>query len=120
VAAVSEQGVSMLLDDGVSRKIERLRPGRRQRKQAQDGDELRDGRWVMLSPITGAVVEVAVGVGDLVEAGSVVVIIEAMKMQNELRSRFAGTVTALHVELGARVELGMPLLEVTPPPEGSS
>jgi biotin carboxyl carrier protein len=48
--------------------------------------------------------------GDEVQAGAVVVVIEAMKMQNELRARHAGTVKAVYVSVGQRVEQGAPLL----------
>jgi biotin carboxyl carrier protein len=68
------------------------------------------GEWVLTSPMTGVVREVHVSPGDEVEAGAVVVVIEAMKMQNEVRSRRAGTVNAVYVSVGQRVEQGTPLV----------
>jgi biotin carboxyl carrier protein len=44
-------------------------------------------------------------------------VVEAMKMQNELRSRVSGTVSAIKVERGQRVETRAVLLEVTAPPD---
>jgi biotin carboxyl carrier protein len=56
--------------------------------------------------IPGRVVGVSVAAGDAVAAGQEILVIEAMKMQNELRSPRAGTVERLAVGAGARVELG--------------
>lgn len=68
------------------------------------------GEWVLTSPMAGVVQEVLVQPGDEVEAGQVVIVIEAMKMQNELHARRAGTVKAVYVSVGQRVEQGAPLL----------
>jgi biotin carboxyl carrier protein len=68
------------------------------------------GEWVLTSPMSGVVQEVHVSPGDEVQAGAVVVVIEAMKMQNELRARRAGTVKAVYVSIGQHVEQGTPLL----------
>ncbi len=68
------------------------------------------GEWVLTSPMTGIVQEVLVKPGDEVEAGQVVMVIEAMKMQNDLHARRAGTVKAVYASAGQRVEQGAPLL----------
>ena len=68
------------------------------------------GEWVLTSPMSGVVQELHVSPGDEVRAGTVVVVIEAMKMQNELRARHDGTVKAVYVSVGQRVEQGAPLL----------
>jgi biotin carboxyl carrier protein len=68
------------------------------------------GEWVLTSPMTGIVQEVLVQPGDEVEAGQVVMVIEAMKMQNDLHARRAGTVKAVYASAGQRVEQGAPLL----------
>ena len=68
------------------------------------------GEWVLTSPMAGVIQEVLVQPGDEVEAGQVVLVIEAMKMQNELHARRAGTVKAVYVSVGQRVEQGAPLL----------
>jgi pyruvate carboxylase subunit B len=54
----------------------------------------------------GLVVRVSVGVGDKVEAGQGVVVMEAMKMENELRATAAGTVRSVEVSPGTAVEKG--------------
>ena len=53
-----------------------------------------------------------VEIGDRVEAGDVVCIVEAMKMMNEIKSDFTGTVTAIKVEDGEPVEFDQQLIIV--------
>jgi biotin carboxyl carrier protein len=64
------------------------------------------GRAQITAPMPGKVVRVLVELGREVEAGEPVVVVEAMKMQNELKSPKAGTVTELHAEPGATVNSG--------------
>lgn len=68
------------------------------------------GGWVVLSPLTGVVVEVYAKPGDQVAEGDVLMVIEAMKMNNELRAKRAGSVREVYVDVGQRVEPGMSLL----------
>ena len=62
--------------------------------------------------IPGRVVSVAVAVGDQVAPGQRLLSIEAMKMENEVRSTRAGTVDAVMVAAGSRVELGTDLVRI--------
>lgn len=55
-------------------------------------------------PMPGKIVTVAVNEGDEVKAGQVLVILEAMKMQNEIAAPAAGTVKKVHVKPGQNVE----------------
>ena len=64
------------------------------------------------APIPGKVVKVHVKVGDEVEAGQAMVVLEAMKMENELTAEQARKVTAIHVEPGQTVDTGAPLAEL--------
>ena len=64
------------------------------------------------APIPGKVVKVHVTVGDEVEAGQPLVVLEAMKMENELTAEQAGKVIAVHVEPGHIVNAGEPLAEL--------
>jgi biotin carboxyl carrier protein len=68
------------------------------------------GEWVLKSPMAGVVREVQVAADDEVTEGQVLVVVEAMKMQNELHARRAGTVKAVYVSVGQRVDQGTPLL----------
>jgi biotin carboxyl carrier protein len=64
------------------------------------------GQAQVTAPMPGKVVRVMVEVGQQVEAGQGVVVVEAMKMQNELKSPKAGTVTELRAEPGSTVNAG--------------
>jgi len=64
------------------------------------------------APIPGKVVKVHVAEGDEVEAGQPLVVLEAMKMENELTADQAGKVTAVHVEPGQTVDAGEALAEL--------
>ncbi len=62
------------------------------------------GDRVIKSPMPGRVVKVLVARGDSVEVGQGLVVLEAMKMENEVRARAAGIVADVHVIPGAAVE----------------
>lgn len=71
------------------------------------------GAWTLLSPMSGQVVEVRVANGDSVQAGQALVVVESMKMNNELTAARAGTVSDLQVSPGERVERGRLMLRVS-------
>ena len=60
----------------------------------------------------GKVIRVLVAVGDEVKARQPLVVVEAMKMENELRAGRDGHVTAIHVREGASVDAGALLIEL--------
>jgi acetyl-CoA/propionyl-CoA carboxylase biotin carboxyl carrier protein len=64
------------------------------------------GSDAVVSPMQGTVLTVPVADGDEVEAGQVICIVEAMKMENEVRAHRAGTVRNLSVEAGQSVTTG--------------
>jgi biotin carboxyl carrier protein len=65
-----------------------------------------EGRQQVLAPMPGKVVRVLVQVGDTVEAGQGLLVVEAMKMQNEIRSPKGGTVERFNVKEGQPVNAG--------------
>ena len=62
------------------------------------------------SPMPGNILKVHVVAGQAVKEGEVLVILEAMKMENEIMAPKSGTVTQVLVEKGATVETGAPLV----------
>jgi len=84
--------------------------GRERGASAGAGDPL--GK--ITAPLAGVAVEVRVAVGDRIEPRQAVVVVEAMKMQNEVQAPHGGVVTAVHAERGVRVEKGQLLVEYTP------
>ena len=80
------------------------------------------GRQVVVAPLVGAFYRSSapgeppfVTVGDLVEPGQDLAIIEAMKMMNRISCEFDGKITAILVEDGVMVEFGQPLMYIDPP-----
>jgi biotin carboxyl carrier protein len=73
---------------------------------------LRDGPQEVLAPMPGKVVRILVEPGQEVARDEGLLVIEAMKMQNELRAPRAGRVTELHVQEGAGIEAGSRLLKL--------
>ena len=65
----------------------------------------KEGRQTINAPMPGKVVRVMVQQGDQVEAGAGLVVVEAMKMQNELKAPKAGTVVQLKAVVGATVAM---------------
>lgn len=66
----------------------------------------------ILSPISGKIVAVRVAEGDAVEANQVLVIIEAMKMEYQVKSPFKGTVTKVHHKEKEQVDIGARLVDI--------
>ena len=64
------------------------------------------------APMQGTVVKVAVAVGDVVSAGDLVVVVEAMKMENPVTAHKDGSVASVAVEVGATVNSGAALVEI--------
>ena len=116
LAADVENATSMVLGAAGERRevaVVDERTRQIQELSGKRGGGPREG--VVRAPMPGLVVRVEVAVGDSVGAGAGLVVVEAMKMENELRAPGAGVVAAIHVTPGAPVEKGAPLvtLELT-------
>jgi biotin carboxyl carrier protein len=72
-----------------------------------------EGRQQIVAPMPGKVVRVLLNPGDKVEAGQGIFVVEAMKMQNEVRSPKSGTIERLLVKEGQTVSAGEPLAIVS-------
>ncbi|NLA63647.1 MAG: carboxylase, partial [Bacteroidales bacterium] len=67
---------------------------------------------VIESPMPGNIMNIKVKKGDKVEKGQVVLILEAMKMENDIVAESTGTVSKILVEVGSSVQAGAPLIEI--------
>ena len=75
-------------------------------------EEKARGRFVLEAPMPGQIVAVRVQVGDHVHAGTPLVVMEAMKMQNELASEVAGVVREVRARVDQAVDSGYELLVI--------
>lgn len=82
------------------------------RKRGGGGSRKRSG--TVSASMPGKVVTVEVSVGDSVEEGQTVLILEAMKMQNEVAAPISGRVSAVHCEDGMNVQANVPLVVIEP------
>lgn len=67
------------------------------------------------APMPGKILGVSVAAGERIELGQVVLVLEAMKMENEISSTVEGVVKELRIKVGDTVNTGDVLLEVEPP-----
>lgn len=70
------------------------------------------GRQEVIAPMPGKIVRVLVNLGDMVEEGQGLVVVEAMKMQNEMKSPKAGTVAEVRTRADATVTAGEALIVI--------
>jgi acetyl/propionyl-CoA carboxylase alpha subunit len=89
-------------------RMDARRPGRRD--EADEGDDI-------LAPMPGTVAEILVQVGDQVERGQTIMIMESMKMELLIAAHRAGVIMRLAVEPGSQVDKGMRLLEMQKEPQ---
>lgn len=66
----------------------------------------------VVAPLAGSVFKILVEVGDEIEAGQVLVVLEAMKMETEITAPKSGKVAAILVEKGTAVQGGQPLIDL--------
>ena len=86
---------------------------REKRLRAAAGSGVTEGgEFSMKAPMPGLVVSILVADGDAVEKGQVLIILESMKMQNELKSPKAGTIHRIRIKQGETVEQRQALLSV--------
>lgn len=93
---------------------EQALPGQREeiKPAIQDHRPPLENTFKVEAPMPGAIINVAVKVGDSVKEGAVLLTLEAMKMENEITAPKAGTVQVIHVKAGDTVGSGEVLLEI--------
>jgi len=102
--------------DGVRVESEALDERMRTIRDLTAASAAASGPAPLVAPMPGLVVRVAVAPGDIVVAGQGLVVVEAMKMENELRATSPGVVTAVHAVAGTAVDKGAVLVELAAPP----
>jgi biotin carboxyl carrier protein len=100
-----EQGGPFEVNIGTDNYAIRIVDPKRLRSAQSSGAHDHGVAWI-LAPMPGKIVRVLVEVGTHVEPGTGIVVVEAMKMQNEMKSPKSGTVVAIKAEAGATVNAG--------------
>jgi biotin carboxyl carrier protein len=85
---------------------------REKRLRAAGGSVTEDGEFHLKAPMPGMIVAIPVSEGEQVQKGQVLVILESMKMQNELKSPKDGTIQRIKTRTGETVEQKQALLTV--------
>ena len=128
-AAVLEPGVYSLIVDGQSYEVSvrdekkgftveigaHLIPIRLEDPLQRRGEVLspqQEGEAVIASPMPGRVVGIKLNVGQEVKEGEGIIVVEAMKMENELHAPKSGKVTKITVKVGDAVEAGQDLVTI--------
>ncbi len=106
------RGKYTLWVDGYRFEVEALDERTRAIRDLSAANAAPTGPAPIIAPMPGLIVRVNVSVGDRVEAGQGIVVMEAMKMENELRAPAAGTVWSINVTSGTAVEKGALLVEL--------
>lgn len=84
-------------------------------RRSASGGRKKKRSGIISSTIPGKVVSLDISVGDEVEEGDVLMILEAMKMQNEIQAPLSGKVVEVNCESGDSVEANTPLVVIEPP-----
>ena len=110
VAPMTARGEMLVSLDG--RTVAVSVDGRRSRRPGADAAAHVGGVQKVTAPMPGRVVRVLVGPGDQIAVRQPVIVVEAMKMENELRSPKAGRVREVPVSAGMSVETGRTLVVI--------
>lgn len=113
--AIEEQGVTQLAVHLAGLGYRMTAVDQRERDADRVGAARPRRGETLLAPIPGVVVEVRVSAGDRIAAGQAAVVLEAMKMQNEIAPAHEGIVEAVLVEAGQPVAVNAPLVKISPP-----
>jgi biotin carboxyl carrier protein len=107
-ATVEGQTFEISIPDAAPASLKRKRDSGRGKKSG-----------VISANIPGKVVTIDVAVGDVVEEGHVILILEAMKMQNEITTPIAGMVESINCVEGQSIEANIPLAVIKGPEDSS-
>lgn len=117
---IPEEGPVKLLVDAKEYDVEVKSAGgaRKKPKPAAKKTVAAGGAGAVLAQMTGRVIRVDISQGDSVNQGDILLIVEAMKMENEIVAPVSGTIKQVAVAAGARVSEGDLLVEIEPASDG--
>lgn len=106
-----DEGAQAIQIRGEFHQIEVLNERQRRMRAAGVGSRGADGPD-LISPMAGKVVAVTCAQGDEVAEGDCIIIVEAMKMENDLKAHLSGAISQIHVAEGDAVEVGDVLISI--------
>lgn len=110
---VNSKRFDISIEEGLGQAAPKRKvPLRAERKQESKENQESHGEGLEKAPMPGTILDVKVKPGDVVKKGQTLVLLEAMKMENEIPSRFDGTVEEVFVQKGASVGQDEPLVSI--------
>jgi biotin carboxyl carrier protein len=109
--AAENEGKSYVSVAGRQYCITKPAPGAK--RKSETGGALK-AEEVVGAPMPGVIVKVSVSEGEVVKADQVLVVVESMKMENNIRAHGEARVKRVHVKAGDSVNFGSPLVELEP------
>jgi acetyl/propionyl-CoA carboxylase alpha subunit len=106
VADVRDEGGACVVDVGDERYVVRVEEETRFILRTRGGAGAAGRTQTLVAPLPGRIVHVAIKPGDRVEKGDTLLVIEAMKMENEYKATSAGTIAEVRVSAGQAVNGG--------------
>ncbi|AEA33791.1 acetyl-CoA carboxylase biotin carboxyl carrier protein subunit [Hippea maritima] len=107
-----KDGLYYVYNEGDLFKIEVMDELKKRMLEKRGGAGGLEGAYTLKSEMPGKIIDVKVNEGDEVKEGDIVLILEAMKMQNEIRSPKDGKVTEVFVEAGEVIEAEAKLVTI--------
>jgi biotin carboxyl carrier protein len=112
VADVLDEEGACVVDVGAERYVIHVEEQTRYIIRTKGGAGGGPGARTLAAPLPGRIVKVAVKPGDRVEKGATLLVIEAMKMENEFKAGASGTIAEVRVEAGQTVNAGDVLIVI--------
>jgi biotin carboxyl carrier protein len=106
VADVWDQDGACVVDVGAERYVIHVEEQTRHIIRTKGGAGGGQGVRTLVAPLPGRIVKIAVKPGDRIEKGATLLVIEAMKMENEFKAGASGTIAEVRVEAGQTVNGG--------------
>jgi len=110
---VNGRRVEVVIPSGLSTSAPEVSAPKTTRKAKKPKQSVAASGNAVVAPMQGTIVKIAVEIGQTVAAGDLVIVLEAMKMEQPLTAHRDGVIALINAEIGATVSSGTTLLEIT-------